>query len=1025
MELEKLMSELSWLERLARALVRDESDARDLVQDTWLVAAEHAPTDGRPLKPWLSRVALNLVRMRSRASTRRLAREAAVEPSAESPTPDELVSRVRAQRLVADEVLALAEPYRTTILLHFFEDLSSAEIARRTGTPEGTVRRRLKTALDELRARLHADERKTGRAVVTVLAGRAALGALLVKKVIAAVVVIAALIVLGTQLYKHRAQPSEPVAAAPGSNAAVAPAKPAVARAAHVVVTVTDVAGPVANAFVRCAPSDGDVVVAKTAGDGSVSIELAAGPWSIAASADKHEPAAVALVVTPGRDDRVTLVLASGGELLTGIVTDVTGGVVAGARVDAARLDRDAKTGRAVAVAFTDRAGRYSLVVGAGEVLVAASHPEYAPQTRYVDLGSTGATANFALAPGGVIEGVVRDVHTKQPVAGASVHASSDSVLELAAQGERIVKTDDAGKFRFAGLGPGAYQLAAEVGARRSRVPVGVEVGVAEQQADIVVLVDAMATIHGTVVDDTGAAAPGVTVRASGDADESETTADAAGAFAFEGLAPNRWALSGTSDRYLPDGQAIVPLAKRDVDGIVVRVRRGLEANGHVEPREVCDVEIAKQELRDPLARRDSMTTAADGVFHFAPFGPGTATLVAHCPSGDQGTVAVAVGADELVVPVVPGGSITGRVVDTAGAPVPGVMVNAELATEQTRFENGALASGYKGTTSSTGVFEIGSLGAASYRLSVLDIGQPLRPTKAVKVALSMGQHATGIEIVVERPTGVIRGTVTGPDGVPVADAWVRVHQSVFDRFAALNNGEGTLSFDGEGLDGGTHDAPAAMTDARGRFEMTSLVRGKYQVFADAQSGKLRGGAADVTTDADIAIHLAAVSALSGTVHGPSGPTDLFTIRLTGPTGQVGAFTDGAFRFPRLDPGDYTIDAESTDGTGTAKAHVSSDAAASVDIALVANGTITGRLVDEAGKPVSGIGVALIPDQAPGQLMIALHALPPTSGPDGRFTVEGSPGVHTLVILGQKPTPKRGVTVTSGVSIDVGDLTPL
>ena len=67
-QLDKLMSELSWLKRLASALVRDESDADDLVQETWLAATEDAPTDGRPLKPWVSRVALNLVRMRKRAS---------------------------------------------------------------------------------------------------------------------------------------------------------------------------------------------------------------------------------------------------------------------------------------------------------------------------------------------------------------------------------------------------------------------------------------------------------------------------------------------------------------------------------------------------------------------------------------------------------------------------------------------------------------------------------------------------------------------------------------------------------------------------------------------------------------------------------------------------------------------------------------------------------------------------------------------------------------------------------------------
>ena len=119
-ELERLMAELSWLRRLAGALVRDDSDAKDLVQETWLVAAEHAPTDGRPLKPWLSRVAVNLVRMRSRASRRRIAREAAVEPHAQSSlAPDELVDRVRAQRVVADEVLNLAEPYRNTVLLHY------------------------------------------------------------------------------------------------------------------------------------------------------------------------------------------------------------------------------------------------------------------------------------------------------------------------------------------------------------------------------------------------------------------------------------------------------------------------------------------------------------------------------------------------------------------------------------------------------------------------------------------------------------------------------------------------------------------------------------------------------------------------------------------------------------------------------------------------------------------------------------------------------------------------------------------
>ena len=70
-----------------------------------------------------------------------------------------------------------------------------------------------------------------------------------------------------------------------------------------------------------------------------------------------------------------------------------------------------------------------------------------------------------------------------------------------------------------------------------------------------------------------------------------------------------------------------------------------------------------------------------------------------------------------------------------------------------------------------------------------------------------------------------------------------------------------------------------------------------------------------------------------------------------------------------------------------------------------------------------GMRVALIPDQPPGQLQIALHEPPPSSGPDGRFQVQGPPGTRTLVLLGHTPTAKRGVSVAAGNTVDVGDVT--
>jgi hypothetical protein len=221
----------------------------------------------------------------------------------------------------------------------------------------------------------------------------------------------------------------------------------------------------------------------------------------------------------------------------------------------------------------------------------------------------------------------------------------------------------------------------------------------------------------------------------------------------------------------------------------------------------------------------------------------------------------------------------------------------------------------------------------------------------------------------------------------------------------------------------GAHQPPPAMTDARGHFALTSLPRGRYQVVAEAQAGKLRGRAADVTTDAQISIQLTTVGALRGIVRGPRGPADLFSVNVQGPSGDERSFTDGAFVFPKLDPGDYSIDVTASEGTGKATARVSPGEEASIDITLVANGTVTGRVVDKAGKPLSGMGVALIPDQPPGQLSIMLREPPPNSGPDGRFQVVGPPGMRTLVIMGRKPTAKRGVSVASDRTIDVGDVT--
>src|SRR6185437_15696448 len=97
--------------------------------------------------------------------------------------------------------------------------------------------------------------------------GSAALGVVVVKKAIALAVVVIGLLLLGAHLYKKHEQTSEPAAATEAKHGAARSLAAPNDSPAHIVVAVTDGAGPVANAVVRCAPADGDVVIARTAGD--------------------------------------------------------------------------------------------------------------------------------------------------------------------------------------------------------------------------------------------------------------------------------------------------------------------------------------------------------------------------------------------------------------------------------------------------------------------------------------------------------------------------------------------------------------------------------------------------------------------------------------------------------------------------------------------------------------------------------------------------------------------------------------
>ena len=826
-------------------------------------------------------------------------------------------------------------------------------------------------------------------------------------------------------------------------SAATAVVKPADAvMPAALAITVSDDRGPLAGATVRLVADAGELVIVATGGDGVARADhLEPGRWTVSASAADHLPAALpARRLVAGSTDRLALRLLSGGRTLRGTVSDATGGPIAGARIDAARLERGAAPSTAVSTTLTGADGKYQLTVVEGHLMVAAASADYAPQARPVEVGPAGAVADFALVPGGAIEGVVRDERSKEPVAGARVIARRDSPqLMLAEAATRHATSGPDGRFRLTGLRPGAWELGATDHARSARTPTIVGLGVAEQVGDVEILIGLGPVIRGRVVDSAGSPAPNTLVQAFGPGRGGDHTADATGAFELDGLAPGDYWLAASSESYIPAGRTPISLADHDVTGVVVTVARGSLLKGHVEPRQACEVQ---QEpalgggAMEPTIRAANTASGPDGEFSIGPLGDGEVKLTARCASGDQGTARAQVspGVADVVVPVTPGASIAGRVVDHDGKPVAGVDVMASEVSdgERTTIVNGMVTSGVHAMTEASGAFRVAGLSPGSYQLGVLERGRPLPARGPRTITLAAAEHKTGVELAVDRPTGVISGTVTGPDGKALADAWVSVHQDMMSTLDALRGGperagESTMrtvrvEVDDRDGTGGAPDSgfPPALTDAQGHYAIRGLPHASYAVTAEAQRGELRARAADIKPDATVDLQVLGVASLSGTVRGPGGPAALFSVELSGPSRAQRSFTGGQFTFGRVDPGQYVVHVRSTEGNGDARLEVKPGQPTKVDIALAANAVVVGKLVDAAGKPLAGQAVTLVPDSGDGHLQVQLDGPPPTSGLDGSFRLEHRAGPAILVVMRPpRPFVKRGLALEAGKILDL------
>ena len=158
---ELLLDQTVWVRDLARSLALDHAGADDVAQEALLAALQAPPEvdDSTRMRAWLSRVVLNLSNLRVRRDSRRRDREEWAARPEPMPSVADTVARASELRLVVDQVMELDEPYRSTILLRYFDGLPTARVAEAMSCTPEAVRKRLSRALQQLRERL---DRKHG-----------------------------------------------------------------------------------------------------------------------------------------------------------------------------------------------------------------------------------------------------------------------------------------------------------------------------------------------------------------------------------------------------------------------------------------------------------------------------------------------------------------------------------------------------------------------------------------------------------------------------------------------------------------------------------------------------------------------------------------------------------------------------------------------------------------------------------------------------------------------------------------------
>ncbi|MHC4957791.1 MAG: sigma-70 family RNA polymerase sigma factor [Planctomycetota bacterium] len=709
---EALLEHAGFIRSLAYALTRDEHVAEDVVQQTYLAAIQNPPSHATNLRSWLGKVARNFAFRAHRSDKRLKAREGHATTPEPPPTPEDVAARLELQRLVVEAVMGLDEPYRSTVVLRFFDDCPPDEIARRMGVPKETVRTRLRRALVRMRERLdtaHGGKRAVWVAALLPLAG------------------------------------TREATAAAAASTATAAITGGLIVSTKLLWTAAAAALAIALFFIWT-PSNG-ATTPRTA-ERTARVEKAA-----ERSDQPDAPAPPEATAEPEpADTRPTVTL-------RGIVVDEHGEPIAGATIETRRQ-----------TATSDEGGHFAVTdTFAGFWMVTAKHADYVPNSDRLDPMAP-EPHRIALRPGAAL-GIIVLGPNRQPLGGVGTAASIrhdegvagffQSSMHTPLHADR---TDENGRAALGNVAAGTVEILVD---DLRFAPVTAEFHVDGQRpVEKEFVLDTGGVLLGEVTDAHGDPIAGAEVYVANNQHRSVKTG-ADGRYRLEkvGRGPNEVLAKAKghgvgyfgSELGWDDPVEVHVRTGEVLENIDIRLPDGLYVTGRVLDRDAKPVEGVNCTVHVPAVpyRTNAVLTGKDGRFRVGPYARPVGRNVQawfhkagyDIPNG-TGTVKDEALLDLGDILCKGGDTVKGRVVDTDGEPVSGARVwlnpgrGAYLTNGDGRFETRALPPG-------------------RVRLFA-EFGNHRSRVEAVVT----DEVVDELELVL-RETGMIRGRVQTPDGKP------------------------------------------------------------------------------------------------------------------------------------------------------------------------------------------------------------------------------------------------------------------